>query len=97
MKELRQIVGLRSLIEELLTPWTEERTERKQAVSRVQSSGPSSGDRHHSKNLRRGIRTSVEEMGGLFLQLSENRGGFTVQAIDRLSDCTVGGKKGCKE
>lgn len=26
---LRQIVGLRSLIEELLTPWTEERTEKK--------------------------------------------------------------------
>lgn len=66
MKELRQIVGLRSLIEELLTLWTEERTERKQAVSRVQSSGPSSGDRHHSKNLRRGIRTSVEEMGVSF-------------------------------
>lgn len=54
IKELKQIVGLRSLIEELLTPWTEERMGRKQAVSRVQSSGPSAGDRHHGRNLRRG-------------------------------------------
>lgn len=60
---LRQIAGLRSLVEELLTPWTEERTEQKPGCE--QSSGPSCGDRHRGRNLRRRIRTHVEEMGCL--------------------------------
>lgn len=65
---LRQIVELRSLIEELLTPWTEERMERKEAVNRVQSSEfrPQLWNKHHGRNLRRAIRTHVEEMGCLF-------------------------------
>lgn len=66
---LRQIVGLRSLIEELLTPWTEERTEEKKKKTGCEQSSlfrPQLWNKHHGRNLRRAIRTHVEEMGCLF-------------------------------
>ena len=63
---LRQIVGLRSLIEELLTPWTEERTEKKTGYEQSSLFRPQLWNKHHGRNLKRAMRTHVEEMGCLF-------------------------------
>ena len=63
---LRQIMGLRSLIEELLTPWTEERTEKKTGCEQSSLLRPQLWNKHHGRNLRKAIRTHVEEMWYLF-------------------------------